>query len=240
MSGLGEGAMRSPGVVVGLGEVGLPLYQNIVEKDPDVFGVDLDRNLGQVQQEADILNIAIPWSDRFFEIVEGYQKRFKPSFTIIHSTVPIGTTAKIKEAVHSPVLGRHRSIKEEMKRYTKWIGGLNSGKAAVFLSNAGFLCRCVEKSEETEALKLMCLAKYGSYIAFAAYQKYIAEKIGFSFHDVSAWDSDYNQHVQANLRRPLIVPSNDNKIGGHCVLPGTKLLNEQFPTPLLELVLGMK
>src|SRR3990167_4641768 len=83
----------------------------------------------------------------------------------------------------------------------------------------------------------MCLAKYGMSIAFSIYQKQVCDKLGISYEDVHLWDTFYNEGVMPSLKRPMIEPPKDGVIGGHCVLPGTKLLNEQYPDAILNSVL---
>ena len=221
--------------VIGLGETGKPLFE-ILSQYHEVDGIDLKDSKNPIPKNYEIINICIPYSENFIGIVQDYQDLFNPSVTIIHSTVPIGTTSKIKNAVHSPILGLHHRMKDDLKIYRKWIGGELADEAMDYLGDAGFLCRCVPTSEETEALKLLCLAKYGMSIAFAQYCKDIADEYGFDYADVGEWDVNYNNGVAPWLKRPILAPPG-NKIGGHCVTQNTKLLNEQHPNPILEEIL---
>jgi UDP-glucose 6-dehydrogenase len=168
--------------------------------------------------------------------VQDYQDLFNQPLTIIHSTVPIGTTSKINNAVHSPILGRHDRMKKDLKTFKKWIGGEKVEEARNYLQRAGFYCECVSTSEETEALKLMCLAKYGMSIAFAQYCKDIADIYKFPYDDVARWDVNYNVGVDEWLQRPILNPPN-GKIRGHCVCQNTKILNQQHPNLILQEVL---
>jgi UDP-2-acetamido-3-amino-2,3-dideoxy-glucuronate N-acetyltransferase len=156
--------------------------------------------------------------------------------TIIHSTVPIGTTIQIPNAVHSPILGRHDNMEKSLVSFTKWIGGEKANEARDYLEGAGIPCRCVATSDETEALKLLCLAKYGMSIAFAQYCDDIAKHLGFNYQDILDWDINYNAEVSPDKQRPLIF-NPDGDIGGHCVCMGTKLLDSQFPNPILKEIL---
>lgn len=221
--------------VIGLGETGRPLFE-ILSDYHEVDGIDLKDCKKLLPITYEVINICIPYSNDFVRIVEGYQELCDPELTIIHSTVPIGTTSKIKNAVHSPILGRHKYMKEDIKKFTKWIGGERAEEAWSYFSQAHIRCQIVDTSEETEALKLMCLAKYGMSIAFAQYQQDICNKYGFDYKHVLLWDALYDQNVDECFRRPILSAPN-GKIGGHCVIQNTKLLNEQHPNPILEEIL---
>jgi len=224
------------GLVIGLGEIGQPLFELLTKAYPDTVGFDLKNPSVEIPKFVDVLNICIPWSDKFVWNVRNYQTQAHPKVTVVHSTVPPGTTEQIPDAVNSPVLGRHSQMKQDMLLYKKWIGGAKAAEAAAYLEGAGFKCRVVPTARQTELMKLMCLAKYGVSLAFAMYQDNLCRKENILFEDVLEWDKDYNEHVGDKLKRPLIVP--DGRIGGHCVLPGTKILNETYPSEFLTEVLN--
>jgi UDP-N-acetyl-D-mannosaminuronate dehydrogenase len=224
--------------IIGLGETGQPLYELLRKAYPTMIAFDTKtmsiKELLPVN--IDVLNICIPYDANFLMIVNDYIDIFYPGVTVIHSTVPIGTTRKLKNAVHSPILGKHDKMYEDIKNFRKWIGGELADVARDYFQAAGLWCSTVPTSEETEALKLMCLAKYGMSIAFAQYQKEICDKYGFSYNDVIEWDANYNANVASWLKRPILTPP-EGKIGGHCVAQNTKILNEQHPNPILEEIL---
>lgn len=226
-------------LVIGLGETGKPLFDILKDKFPNTMGYDpkVDEVLPFVSEDC-ILHICIPYSESFVNVVGLYQETYSPHITVIHSTVPIGTTSKIKNAVHSPIIGRHNRMKSDMLKYLKWIGGQRNEQLVNVFREAGFRIRHVSNPEETEALKLLCLAKYGMSIAFAHYCKKIADEYSFDlgYHDVYSWDADINSVIEPQLRRPMIVLK-DEKIGGHCVIQNTKILNGQHPNQILDEVL---
>lgn len=227
---------RYKAIVIGLGEIGKPIYRILQETHgvENVYGFDMAYDDAPVPSAAYSLHICLPWSNQFVGIVKAYQALYEPELTIVHSTVPIGTSDQL-EAVHSPVLGRHPDMYNDIaNRYVKWFGGVKSDEASDLFKNLA--THCVMDAKETELLKLICLAKYGKDIAFANYAKDVCEKYGFSYETVLAWDHDYNNGVPSHLRRPLIYPSL-GAIGGHCVVPGTKLLNDQHPNQILDEVL---
>jgi len=229
--------MRS--IVIGLGETGQPLYEILKGAYPETYGYDKGHGDCLTKCDFDILNICIPYSKDFIEIVTRYADFFNPEITIIHSTVPIGTTSQIPNAVHSPIRGQHSRMKSDLQNYVKWVGGELSDFASEYLRDAGFKVMAVATSEQTEAMKLLCLAKYGKDIAFAFYCADIAKHYSFDFGyaDILEWDGEYNQHVEERLKRPIISVGDERVIGGHCVVQNTKILNEQHPNPMLTEIL---
>lgn len=232
--------MKAKAMVVGLGETGMPLWQVLDEAYPkEILGYDPKKEGFQDRPGAKVefLNVCIPWGPEFVSQVDEYRMVFEPELTIIHSTVPVGTTVMFKDAVHSPILGRHGRMREEILTYTKWIGGAQAEKAAAFFEKARIRCQKVALPHETELMKLMCLAKYGASIAFAFYQKSLCDKFGIPYEHVLEWDRNHNEGVYPSFKRPLIDPDASGKIRGHCVVPGAKLLNAQFPNPMVEEIL---
>src|SRR4051812_21023221 len=107
-------------LVCGCGEVGAAL-RSILECD----GEDLALKITPRSVRYDVLHICIPYSDHFEAIVRGKQHLFSPAFTVIHSTVPIGTSEKL-DALHSPVRGKHPQLEESIRTFVKYVGGPES------------------------------------------------------------------------------------------------------------------
>lgn len=227
-------------VVIGLGETGRPLFNILKKKFSETVGYDIKNGfIGELPDKGrDVyLHICIPHSDTFLSAVETYQNIFTPILTVIHSTVPIGTTAKIRNAVHSPILGRHHDMENSIYSFDKWIGGKKAEIIAKHFEKAGMTCVCKPTSELTEASKLMCLAKYGASLVFAQYQQEICNFYGFKYEDILEWDKNYNAHVTEGFQRPLLTPPH-GAIGGHCVVQNTKLLNQQHPHAILDEIIN--
>lgn len=223
-------------IVIGLGETGRPLHEVLLERH-SVDSYDAKEPNKPFNAPYEIMNVCIPYSDNFVDIVKDYQNRLSPRITVIHSTVPVGTTRKIKSAVHSPVLGKHGRMREDLRTYPKWIGGEGAEEVAPYFEAAKIRTNVVKTPEETELLKLFCLAKYGVAIALSVYQKRLCDKFGIDYNDVHLWDTFYNEGVMPSLKRPLISPPMNERIGGHCVVPGARILNSQFPNQVLDEVL---
>lgn len=221
-------------VVIGLGIVGAAVRDGL-----GADGWDLrDQDTRPIPSDAAVLHIAFPWSPAFVSEVRRYQARQRvDALTIIHSTVPIGTTAEIPGAVHSPVWGREPTMAEDVRRMPRWIGGRRAAEAQPILTalTTGPVT-CLPSSDQTEALKLLCLAQYGTALAFDRYARDVLAAVGLGPETKAAWDHAYNAHTESHLRRPIPTPE-PGPIGGHCVIPGTRLLAGAHPHPLLDGVL---
>ncbi len=222
------------GIVIGLGETGKPLFEILKEAYPDMLGYDRYMKWDSEVEPVRFLHICLPYSKDFVESVKDYQSIYMPEVTIIHSTVPIGTTAQIPNAVHSPIQGRHNRMKSDLLKYVKWISGPKANDAHAHMKSAGFHTHAISTDScVTEKLKLMCLAKYGVSLAFAKYQKQVMGNDNYYSYQ---WDEDYNKHVGENLQRPIFDKLTE-KIGGHCVTQNVRILNERHPNPMLDEVL---
>jgi len=91
------------------------------------MGVDLELP-EQRFDKVDVLHICFPFEipDFVGESVR-YIELFKPTVTIINSTVGVGTTRAVAErtrtpVVNSPVRGKHVRMLEELQSYTKFVG----------------------------------------------------------------------------------------------------------------------
>src|SRR5437868_5842335 len=119
-------------IVVGLGEVGKPLFE-IIKTRYEVFGVDID--LTAPLNRCDVMHICFPFDDRkFVGQVLDYIRRYQPALAIINSTVSPGTTRCLAResglaVVNSPVRGKHTRMQEELLNYTKFIGALDSASS---------------------------------------------------------------------------------------------------------------
>src|SRR4030067_2449874 len=120
-------------LIVGLGEVGRPLFELIKESgEYEVYGLDLDearmKTLEQISlsRNIDIMHVCLPCSkkEKFITIVKNYIERFRPRLTIINSTVPPGTSMELcktsneAKIAYSPIRGEHKeddTMKWEIK-----------------------------------------------------------------------------------------------------------------------------
>lgn len=238
-------------LVVGLGEVGLPLYKLLRECGKFlVYGSDIDETrMSSIEQKGvpdrvDVMHLCIPCfnQDEFANVVVGYAKRFKPKLLIINSTVPPGTTQTIHElcgclVAHSPVRGMHKSLehmKWELKRWTKYVGGANAeaGKAACkHFKKAGFNTKVLKGCAETELAKLFETTYRAWMIACFQEMHRISKHFEADFNDVV--DFLEGTH-RVRFDRPVMFP---DVIGGHCLIPNTELLLNNYDSKFLRLIL---
>ena len=109
--------------ILGYGEVGQAvagLYESVVICDPYKEYDDDMSNL-------DLLNVCIPYTNGFVDDVKEIIEDIKPKHTVIHSTVPVGTTESVgMKVIHSPVRGLHPNLLKGLKTFVKYIGGGDS------------------------------------------------------------------------------------------------------------------
>lgn len=225
--------------ILGYGEIGSSLAK--FYKNPKIK--DLKRNDGL--QGVEILHICIPWSDKFIDIVKKEIKEIKPKLTIIHSTVPPGTTKKIGGMVaHSPVRGVHPHLYEGIKTFVKYIGADNkkAGEMAKkHLESLGIKTKLVYPSKTSELAKLFCTTYYGLCIAWHGEMAKICKKEKVDFNDVvtelnKTYNEGYAKLGKKNVIRPVLFAP-ENGIGGHCVIPNAKILKKYYKSKAIDLIL---
>jgi UDP-N-acetyl-D-mannosaminuronate dehydrogenase len=221
-------------IVVGLGEVGRPLLE-VLSKAHDVEGIDLPPR--DVTGSIQIMHVCYPAEiGDFVAVTEGYVRRYQPSLVVIHSTVPVGTTARVQAritvpVVHSPVRGKHVRMAEELVRYVKYLGAADdtaAAQAADHFRAAGIRTHRLPSPEATELAKLTETTYFGVLIAFAQDVDRMARTVGVSYDDVASFFDEVPY-----LPRVRFFPG---IIGGHCVLPNIRLLKRQFSSRLLEAI----
>lgn len=229
--------------ILGYGEVGQAIAK--FYKNPRVK--DLKRDDGLVG--VDILNICIPWSDKFLVIIEKEIKKLKPKLIIVHSTVAPGTTKELAQkfngmVVHSPVRGVHPNLHEGIKIFVKYIGAENekAGKLAEkHLRSLNIKTKLFIPSVTTELGKILDTTYYGVCIAWHGEMEKICKKFNIDFEKtVADFNRTYNEGYiklgMNNVVRPVLCPPK-NVIGGHCVIPNAEILKNYFDSLAVDLVL---
>ncbi|MEM3698130.1 MAG: GDP-mannose dehydrogenase [Candidatus Bathyarchaeia archaeon] len=239
-------------IVVGLGEVGRPLFELLKESGHfDVYGFDLDKKKmeeigqGKFPEAFDVMHLCIPCDDqdKFVDDAVNYLKRFKPKLAIIESTVPPRTTIKIHALYrncllsHSPIRGVHKSLehmKWELKRWTKFIGGVNnqsSKAAAEHFKKLGFKTKVLKSCLETELAKLFETTYRAWMIACFQEMHRISKFFEADFDEIVEFIEDTHR---IRFDRPVMFPG---VIGGHCLIPNTELLVKSYDSEFLRLIL---
>jgi UDP-N-acetyl-D-mannosaminuronate dehydrogenase len=233
-------------LIVGLGEVGSAIYT--VFKNSGLFkvyGYDIDMSrtidsIESIEKPIDYLHIAIPYTRDFVDIVKHYIEMFKPRITVIHSTVAIGTTRAIYRSsgvvtAYSPVRGKHPNMVKHVMFWSKWVSALPEGsveECANHLSKAGFRVRIYRGSPESLELAKLWETVYRA-IMITSWQELhrIARKFGVDIGVVTEFVGEVHEVLKD---RPIYFPG---YIGGHCLIPNTKILSSQYPSKLFEFVL---
>ena len=216
-------------LIIGYGEVGRGLHKVIkgkaMDKEP-------------IAGEFDVIHICFPYSDNFTEQVKQYQLRYLPKITVIHSTVPIGTSDELG-AVHSPIRGVHPNIDKGIKTFVKFFGGKDAKKAAEQFKEKGITTYCVKDATTTEALKLLDTLQYGWQIILEKEIHRFCWETGLDFNTIytlanKTYNEGYTKLKMPNVARPYLNHK-EGKIGGHCVIPNCYLIDFWLAKELLEL-----
>lgn len=220
-------------VVVGLGEVGRPLL-TLLSKHYNVVGVDvspLARSVGNV----DVLHVCYPFEIKdFVGETARYIELFKPTLTVINSTVAVGTTRAVAQrtgaaVAYSPVRGKHVRMLEELRTYTKFVGAMDPAsakRAAEHFEFAGLKTRILSAPEAAELAKLTETTYFGLLIAWAQEVERYCDQSGQAYEEVA---SIYEEipFFPATKYFPGII-------GGHCVMPNIEILRKFDDSELLR------
>jgi len=237
---------REKVLVVGLGEVGGALYEVLAESGRfELYGYDVDpsrtvHRLEEIPRPVDYLHVAIPYSQRFPDAVAGYAVEFKPRMVVVHSTVAPGTTRNLHARLgvpvaFSPVRGKHPKLKEHLLFWPKWVAALpgsSAGEAAEHLRAAGFKVRLCQEAPESLELAKLWETVYRA-VMITAWQELhrVARAHGASLRVVAEFVGEVHEVLGD---RPVYYP---DFIGGHCLIPNTRILESVHPSKLFEFVL---
>ena len=230
-------------LVIGKGQVGHGLGR-VLSDAYEVITYDLvmgDKYLKDIEglhTDIELLIIAFPWSDKFIDSVKEYEHKFCPKYTVVVSTVPVGTCEKL-DAWHSPISGKHPNLGESIAIHTRWIGGPYNEDLARYFKKANMRPEWTETARETEFLKLASTTLYAVNIEFARYMKEVCDLEGFDYENSKLWNQDYNElYMKLGLPQfqKFVLNAPEGKIGGHCIVSNANILQEQYPNPLVKVV----
>lgn len=225
-------------LVVGIGEVGGALANVLERATGPVLRLDLaPREFGV---PIDVMHMCIPFTDadRFRRTVADYINRFRPSLTVINSTVIPGTTRSIADmtrapVAYSPVRGKHVRMEADMRRYRKFVAACDvrtAEHAQEHFRAAGLLTERLGRPETLELAKLAETSYFGVLIAFAQELNRYAGRVGASYSEAARFFEEVDF-----LPRQTYYPG---FIGGHCVIPNLRLMEKVAPSQLFEAVLA--
>jgi len=217
------------------GEVGSAIYK-ILKEAYQVKGIDQNN---EFYSAFDYLHICIPYSKDFINIVLNYQKKylFPEGLTIIHSTVPVGTS-NLLNAVHSPIRGVHPDLIKGIKTFVKYFGGKRANEAAKIFEDLGIKTFIIENASDCEVAKLWDTTQYGWMIILNKKIYQWCKETGVNFNFIyTEWNKSYNEGYtklnKSEVVRPYLFYM-PGKIGGHCIIPNCKIFNNEICEQILS------
>src|ERR1700679_2644826 len=222
-------------VIVGLGEVGKPLF-DLISMHHHAIGVDISPPLGGIDA-VEVLHLCYPFQIKDFvgECVR-YIDLFKPKVTIINSTVAVGTTRLIAErsgtaVVNSPVRGKHAHMLDELCKYTKFVGAIDPAagrQAAEHFKSIGLKTRNLSSPEATELAKLTETTYFGLMIAWAQELERYCDQSGTKYEEIVSFYDEIKFFPSVKYFPGII--------GGHCVMPNIEILRKFDQSVMLEAI----
>lgn len=222
-------------LVIGLGEIGQPLFE-LASRHHHTVGIDIAPPTESIDK-IDIMHVCYPFAiDDFVGETTRYIQRYDPRLTIINSTVSVGTTRAVAErtrsvVVSSPVRGKHAHMLEDMLFYTKFIGAMDQrpgARAAEHFHSLGMKTCVLSSPEATELAKLTETTYFGLLIAWAQEVERYCDHCGLNYDDIA---SIYNEVAYLPP-----VKYFSGVIGGHCVMPNIDILNRLGPSEILDAI----
>jgi UDP-N-acetyl-D-mannosaminuronate dehydrogenase len=221
-------------VVVGMGEVGQPIFQ-ILSSSFECVGVDIQPV--DIGGNCDVMHACYPFQmPDFVGTTVEYIRKYDPRLTVIHSTVAPGTTRKVhdrlpgKGVVYSPVRGKHARMQQDMLFYKKFVAGFEADavkQARNHFEKAGMQTDVFRSPEIAELSKLLETSYFGVLIGWAQEVERLAAEVDGSFDEVVSFIKE------VDFLPSHIVPG---FIGGHCVMPNIAILRQQFTSDFLDAV----
>ena len=214
---------------------------------------DEDRNDYKRYKKLDILNVCLPYSKDFIDIIVKEVIKYSPKITIIHSAVPPYTTRSIRmkshnRVVHSPMRFSREKLSKSLAVFVKYIGAESLKDAKLAREHFTMLGLTRNKTFNpafiTELNGLLSIVYYAHNIVFADYLKDVFENFkgagkpnmeSFSYFN-NSYNRAYRRLRMKEFNRPTLVPPENKKIGGN-IIPYTKLLHDLFPHEITERIL---
>lgn len=221
-------------VVVGLGEIGKPLFQ-LISRHYEAVGVDISP-VGRIDQVG-VMHVCYPFQIAdFMGVTARYIEYFRPELTVINSTVSVGTTRAIAErtgtaVVNSPVRGKHVRMLEEIQHYTKFVGAVDpvaGDQAARHFQSIGMKTKVLSSPEATELAKLTETTYFGLMIAWAQELERYCDQSGANYEEIVSF------YDEIKFFPP--VKYFPGVIGGHCVMPNIGILSTFKESVVLEAI----
>jgi len=223
-------------LVIGLGEVGKPLYTILKKQDAEIVGIDIEPV--SIDRPAGIMHVCFPFrnSTQFQSAVVEYARKYRPRTIVINSTVVPGATRGIERetgipCVYSPVRGKHTKMVDDLYLYVKFVAGVSAEAAARVQEHfraAGLKSETISTPEALELAKVLETTYFGLLIAWAQEMNRFAETMNADYLEIGKFFTEI-----AYLPKVLFQPG---VIGGHCVMANIELLEQRFQSDFLEVI----
>jgi len=226
---------KSKVVVVGLGEVGKPLFE-LISRYHDTVGVDVSPPPGEIGQ-VEVVHVCYPFQIKdFIGETARYIDLYRPSLTVINSTVGIGTTRAIGDrtgtaVVYSPVRGKHAHMLDDLRLYTKFVGAADpeaGEQAARHFQSVGLKTKVLSSTEATELAKLSETTYFGLLIAWAQEVERYCDTAGGNYDEVVSFFEEVKFFPPVKYFPGVI--------GGHCVMPNIEILSKYARSVILDAI----
>lgn len=232
--------MTSKDVVVGLGEIGMPIMK-LISKATPVIGYDINSKLVNKKKiekfdklETNFLHICIPFSKEFLKEVISLSKKFKPKAIVIHSTISPYTTEKLQHKLSIPIIysatrGIHRRMLQDLKKYTKFFSIYNWAPQSEWASKnfSKLMKKALVKTKKMSDPLVLEFSKiivdtsyYAWLINYAQLSNMIAIRHKIDYDEMWSFADEIQKHLG---NRPKMYPG---YIGGHCVIPNLDLIHD--------------
>ncbi len=222
-------------LILGNGEVG----QSLKEVLDTQYICRIGNEHRQPEDEKfEIMHICFPFTDKFESEVKRYQEKYKPKFTVIHSTTPVGTSRKLN-ATHHPVTGMHPNLARSFLTFTQFLSGKEASSVADYFRRAGMKVYLFDKQETTELGKISQTTFYALMIEYVKELNRECENNGLSFTEVytmmsQAYNDGYEKLNREEYKMPLLTPIMTPQ-SGHCTIPNLSLWDNVFTKFIKEL-----
>lgn len=203
---------------------------------PKILGVEMSF-FASLKSDVDVMHICFSYSDGFRDEVCLYQKAIKPRYTVIHATVPVGTSEALN-CHHSPIRGTHPGLAESMKTFVTYLAPPNMFLQQYF-KQADIHVMPMSDPKITEAGKLWSLAAYAWNILLEKEIHRYCQEYGISFdavykHFTYTYNEGYHKMGRHNVQRP-VLDHIEGPIGGHCIIQGVEKLESKLTDIILDM-----
>ena len=238
-------------LLIGFGEVGQALHQVLGERR-EFYIVDPAKGYQPEagdSTEVQWAHVAIPYTDAFRPVVIEMIRKWKPEVTVLHSTLPVGTTRQLDKdqdyqtrLVYSPVRGRHPNLARYLRDFPKWYSTDYSGemdeRVTAYFAAAGIQTRKAPSYEWLEWAKLVETFTYGyNLVLWQELERQVTKIPGNKHANLTAlknWLHEKKRMYDGDLGYVPIYDLVPGPIGGHCVTSNWDLLEPMMDPDLYK------